>query len=248
MSSRSVSLIYSALAVVLMAACSRVDVPQAGSYRAGVALKGGEVPLQLRVDNKDSATQLWVVEGDVAAQAIDLQINGNTLQARLPYELGTLKVQFDRNTLKGELRIPTAKGEQAFAINAKRDEHYRFFKQSLSDNADVSGTWRLDLGNSSEPVALTQSFDSVDGHIRLQDVPCDVTGQMHNDDVSLAMYCKSAYWLLTGSVNKQGDLEGKAWRNNDAPIEWHARRSDDPVVGQDDASRHVSLPWAVPTR
>lgn len=228
--------------------CGKVDAPQQGLYRAGVSLKGGEVPMQLRIDQQDAATQLWVVEGDAAAQAIDLQINGNELQARLPNELGSLRVQFDRHSLNGELRLATSKGEQMFPVQAKRDEHYRFFKESLSDNADVSGTWRLDLGSSSEPVALTQSFDAVDGHLRLQDSPCDIAGQVHNDDVYLAVFCKSAYWLLKGQVNSQGELEGDAWRNNDTSIRWHAKRSDEPVISPDDPSRHVSLPWAVPTR
>lgn len=231
-----------------LAGCGKVNGPQEGMYRATVALQGGEVSMQLRIDRHDSTTQLWIVERDVAAEASDLQINGNELQAVLPHDLGRLKVQFDRNKLNGELRISTDKGDQTLAVHAKRDEHYRFFKESLSDNADVSGAWRFNLGPSSEPVALTQAFDAVDGRIKLQDAPCDIVGQMHNDDAYFAVFCKSAYWLLKGGVNGQGELEGDAWRNNDAPIRWHAKRTDESVTDQDDPSRHVSLPWAVPTR
>lgn len=248
MSSRCFLLIYSVLAVAGMAGCSKANGPQQGIYRASVALQGGEVPMQLRIDRQDSTTQLWVIERDAVAQATDLHVDGNELQAVLPHDLGQLKVRFDRNSLNGELRVTAGNGEQAFPVHAKRDEQYRFFKDSLSDNADVSGTWRLELGASSQPVALTQTYDSVDGHIKLQDTPCDIAGQMHNDDTYLAVFCRSAFWLLKGSVNGQGELEGDAWRNNDAPIRWHAKRSDEPVIDQDDPSRHVSLPWAVPTR
>ena len=238
------------IGVTGLAACSKLNSPQPGTYRAAIQMGGGEIPMQLRVDrDKDSALQLWVVEGDLRAQATDVVVNGNRLQATLPHQLGSLQVQVDRNRWQGQLQLAATKEQaQPFAITAKREASYRFWKDSLTDNADISGNWRVQLGNVSALMSLTQSRDIVDGQLQLHDMTCDVMGQVHNDDLSLAAFCKGQLWLLRGGVNKAGALAGEAWRNHDSSQAWQATHTDETIQSSDDPSRQVSLPWAVPTR
>ncbi|MES1196282.1 MAG: hypothetical protein ABUL58_04990, partial [Steroidobacter sp.] len=171
------------------------------------------------------------------------------LQATLPHQLGKLRANFDRNNLKGELQLPSAENRSlSFPIIARRGENYRFIKNSLTDNADVSGGWRIKLTAASALMSLTQKRDVVDGQMQLQDMPCDVIGQVHNDDVYLAAYCQTQLWLFKGTVNKSGELEGEAWCNQDSSQHWQGKHTDEIIQPQEDESRKVSLPWAVPTR
>lgn len=236
----------------VLGACGMVNSPQPGMYRAVISLAGGEVPMQLRIDKMDAAknlaVQLFVVEGEASVPATDLQINGNELRATLPGELGVLKVQFDRNSLHGELQLAAVAGKPlAFPVTARRGENYRFFKTAATDNADISGGWRVQVLNDSMPLALIQTHDGVDGSLHVQDKSCDITGQIHNDDVYLAGFCKWQLMLFKGSVNKEGELAGDFWQNNQPSQYWHARRSNEVIEPQTD-NRPVKLPWAVPTR
>ena len=77
---------------------------------------------------------------------------------------------------------------------------------------------------------------------------CDVTGQIHNEDVYLAAYCKTQLWLFKGKVNQQGELEGDSWCNHQPAQHWLAKHTVDAIDPTEDASRRVTLPWAVPTR
>jgi hypothetical protein len=105
----------------------------------------------------------------------------------------------------------------------------------------------VQVGNTSMPLSLTQAHDLVDGHLQVSDKSCEVTGQVRNDDVYLAGFCKLQLLLLKGRVNKEGELAGDFWRNHEASQHFHARRSDDSVEPQAD-NQPVKLPWAVPTR
>jgi len=241
------TLLLTALACVL-AACGHSNSVEPGMYRAAIQLAGGEVPIQLRIDRNDSGLQLWVVEGVLQAQATDVKITGNHLSATLPYDMGVLQSQFDRDSLKGELTRSLAGTAQSFPITARHNESYRFWKDFATDNTDVSGNWRVQIESTSVLLSLSQLRDAVDGQVQLQEVPCDVVGQAHNDDVYLAAYCKSRLWLFKGSVTKSGELQGKVWSNQDAARSWQAHHTDEPLLPSDDPSRQVALPWAVPTR
>lgn len=232
--------------LIVLCSCGRIATSRSGLYHAEIHLSEGVIPMQLRIDEQNSDMALWVVEGDRQARA-ELVLHDNNLVATLPNDLGVLRAQFDGKRLTGTLQLPDP-SLTAFQVVAMPDAGYRFFKEIKSDNADVSGTWRMQLGTFSELALLEQIHDTVDGHMQIGKQQCDLMGQMQGDDINLAIFCKNELWLLKGSVNKRGDLEGRAWRNHDAAVNWHAKHSDEPVASQEDTSRKVSLPWAVPTR
>lgn len=233
-----------------MTACSRRAAPQPGEYRLAVKLPGGDVPMQVRIDEHKPGLQLWVLDGRRSEAAKGVSAGGHILHALLPQNLGTLDVTFDRNSLQGKLQRSTADGgEVVFPVNGALNRHYRFFEKSLTDNADVSGSWTLQVPSAKAPVflLLTQHLDAVNGALHVDNFPCDIRGQVHDDDVYLAAFCRNQFWLLKGAVTDQGDLQGQLWRNNDSAVPWHAEHGETPVkalVG----SRKAVPPWAVPAR
>ena len=231
-----------------LCACSKVNSLQPGMYRAEIQLGGGAVPMQLRIDAQQLTAQLWIVEADQQELA-KLTVTDKTLHAELPHQLGTLSAQFDRNSLRGELRRATTSNIlETFKFAAEREVNYRFVKESSTDNADVSGNWRVQLASVTALVSITQVHDLIDGQMQFKDMACDVTGQTHNEDVYLAAYCKTQLWLFKGKVNQQGELEGDSWCNHQPAQHWLAKHTVDAIDPTEDASRRVTLPWAVPTR
>ena len=208
------------------AACARREAPQPGEYRLAIQLPGGEVPMQVRIDKAHSVLQLRVIDGRRSAAAADLKVGAGTLHALLPQSLGTLDVDFDHNGMHGKLQRTSDDKSVVFPVTALRNAHYRFIEKSLTDNSDVSGNWRVHIASaSSSLMSLSQRHDAVDGQWQ-SGTPCDIRGQVHDDDVYVAAFCKDQLWLLKGKVDTHGNLEGQAWRNNDPPLPWHAEHVD----------------------
>lgn len=229
-----------------VAACARREAPQLGEYRLAIQLPGGEVPMQVRIEKQHSVLQLRVMDGRRSATATDLKVGAGTLHALLPQSLGTLDADFDRNGMHGKLQRVSDDKFVVFPVTAVRNAHYRFIEKSLTDNSDVSGNWRIHIASASSLMSLSQRHDAVDGQWQ-PGTSCDIRGQVHDDDVYIAAFCKDQLWLLKGKVDAHGNLEGQAWRNNDPPLAWHAEHVD-ASFNPDAGNREAVPPWAVPAR
>ncbi len=256
------------LLALWLTACSRLDAPEPGDYRAVLNLKGGELPLLLKITPPASSgnasenapgnapintVSLALLAGDQTFNANQVAIQNGKLTAEWA-GLGTLSGEFSTQGIRGELRIKAANGHVvALPLTARRDQPYRFTEQSSSDNADVSGSWQLealstDHFNTPMLMQLRQQHDQVDGSIQLPEGGViGVIGQTRGDDVWLGLLGQGRAVLLKGKVNDRGELQGEFWVNLESAQPWIARH-DHHTSATDVADRQVGMPWAVPVR
>lgn len=253
-----VRLLLLGLLTLWLTACSRLNAPEPGDYRAVLNLKGGELPLLLTVTPATNATDgisLSLRVGDHTFTAQQVTAHEGKLTVEWT-ELGTLSGEFSTQDIHGELRIVGTNGKPvALPFSAQRAQHYRFIEKSLSDNADVSGNWQLealsaDHFNVPVPMQLHQQHDQVDGSIELpQGGVIGVIGQTHGDDVLLGMLGQGRAVLLKGKVNEHGELQGEFWVNLGSAHPWMARRDQQATMASRDVTdRQLGMPWAVPVR
>ena len=244
------------LLALLSTGCSRLDGPVAGDYRAVVEVKGGQVPLELRIGSQGGTPQLWLLQDGDALAATAVQFHEGVLEAQLPEGAGNLKVSFSRKQLKGELQIADPLGKtETLPFNAELNQRFRFVAQASTDNADISGYWQLSAispDHFSAPVTLQlrQSFDAVDGKLILDQgsKPLTLYGQANGDDVYLSALSQGRTLLFKGKVDQHGDLQGQIWINSSQAQPAIATRIKDEQPDNEEVVRKVALPWAVPTR
>lgn len=239
-----------------LSACSKLEAPVPGEYRAYVELRGGQVPFQLRIGNDHGQPQVSLLQDGKAIAATGVSMQDGVLTAQLPQGAGSLRVTPERKSLKGELRITDAQGlAQALPFAADLGASYRFLEKGNTDNVDASGDWLLETpstGHFVTPVKLqlTQSHDAIDGVLQLDaNTALPVVGQASGDQVFFSAIGHGRALLFKGEVTAQGELKGELWHNLDAAHAAIARRAATAAGdASEDALRQVALPWAVPTR
>lgn len=242
----------------LLGGCGKLAAPLPGTYRAQVNLPGGEVPFELQVSAKDGNTSMAILRADETLPLTNLKLHDGTLEAQLPEAAGIVHADIGRGKLHGELRLLDQHGKsQVLPFAADLDKHYRFIEQPSTDNADISGYWRLEAispEHFSEPVTLQlqQRFDAVDGQLRLPDGKAlAILGQMQGDELYLSALGYGRALLLKGKVAKNGELQGDLWMNMSNVKTWAAKRMTDEQAQAAsepiDQMRRVALPWHIPT-
>jgi hypothetical protein len=243
--------------IALLGACSRLDAPVPGLYRAHVNVRGGEVPFELQISQQNGVTTLGIQRGDSLSPLTGLKLQDDALEAELPDAAGMLHADIGRDTLRGELRLVDPHGKTvALPFAAELNKPYRFIEHPLSDNADIAGYWTLEAispEHFAEPVTLIlqQRFDAVDGQLKLPDgKQLTVLGQVHGDEVYLSSLGFGRALLFKGKVSAQGELQGEVWANLSNVKTWAARRMSDAQAQaaseQEEKLRRVALPWAIP--
>jgi len=244
------------LLALWLAACSRLDTPEPGDYRAVLNLRGGELPVQLKVTpaSGTAPVRLSLIVGDQTFNSAEIKAVDGRLTVRWD-DLGTLSGKFTADNLQGELRVAGADGKPvALPFAARRDQSYRFIEKSASDNADISGSWQLealseDHFNVPVIMQLHQQHDQVDGDVHLPNgVTIGVIGQTHGDAVSLGLVGHGRAVLLKGKVDAHGELKGEFWVNLGSAHPWIARVDHHGSAADNVANRQVGMPWAVPVR
>lgn len=240
------------LFALLLGACSKLESPQPGDYRAHIELGGGIVPFELNVDTK---AQLWLVQNGAAQAATELKITDGVLTAQLPNGSGTLQATIGHAKLQGELVVSDNHGKQQhLPFAAELNKPYRFVANSSTDNADVSGQWQfeaLDLDHSNAPVTLRlqQKFDAIDGELVFADgAGLLIYGQAQGDDIYLGGLGQGYVLLFKGKVDTHGDLQGQLWINSSTAQTVVVTRMSEKSTESEEILREVALPWAVPTR
>lgn len=247
------------IALFNLSACSKLDAPTPGAYRAHVTLNGGEAPFELRVNQQNGRTLVAIVHDDQLQPATGVIIKDGRLVAQLPDASGTLNAEIQRDELKGELQLTDPQGKvQHLPFIADLNRHYRFLTKPSTDNADVSGYWELQTNDAAHFTApltlkLEQHFDAVDGELKLSDNQVlQLIGQANGDELYLSALGHGRATLFKGRVTSQGELQGYLWSNLGDAQPWHARRLSDKQVAalsnEADQARQVALPWNIPTQ
>jgi hypothetical protein len=237
------SLLTAALLLTLLAACSSpVDEPHTGVYRAVLELPGGAAPFGLDIAKEQDGFVLYIVNDSERTRVDEVQFAGHELTARLPGNENTLRARMYRDRLDGEVTLMTAAGaEQIIPFKAKHGETHRFYKEPLTDNADLAGRWEMALtsgGRSTPAVAVFQQrHDRVTGTVT---TPAGeqrfLEGQVHGDEAQLSAFDGGLAYLYKLNVDEDGELEGDFWQGLASHSKVRAARNEDATLDGGGAS------------
>lgn len=235
---RSVCLrVFLASALATLAACGKpVDEPQPGVYRAALKLPGGEAPFGLEVARENDRFVLYLVNATERTRVDNVTLADDELSAVFPGYENTLRATMYRDRLEGNVTlIKDDSKEQVIPFRATRAETHRFYKESLTDNADLAGRWEVTLtsaGKSTAAVAIfEQRHDRVTGTVM---TPTGdhrfLEGQVHGEDAQLSTFAGGLAYLYKLEVNSRGELEGDMWQGLASHSKVKAHRNDDATV------------------
>jgi hypothetical protein len=250
---RSISLAKRAIffcASVTLAGCAYFDSePQPGIYRAVIESPAGELPFGLQLEDSGSAEagfSAFILNGAERIEVQDVSRAEKRLVLTLPGEMSKLTFTAHGNKLAGTIRLVEEDGSaQELPFAADLGKAFRFFPESMTDNADVAGRWSASIaqpaGNSRLVADLMQSHDQIaavfydrsGGQQKL-------TGQVQDDEFRLSGFDGSTALLYAATVNEAGDLAGEYWSSRTGAAHWTARRDPDaevaPETGQTEAT------------
>lgn len=197
--------------VLLLGACDRTpDQPSAGVYRAALTWQGEELPLRIEVANESGRTRLWVFDGAYRLEASRVSAGGGRLEAQLPAGLGTLSAEIRRKQLTGTWALTSGANDQRLPLRARLGEDWLFYEQPQTDNADLSGSWRLDCGDGAPwTLKLDQSHDRIGGYAQSATQRLLIAGQVHGDEARLTGLGSQTVMLYRGVMDRHGEWPGE---------------------------------------
>ena len=222
-----------------LAGCgAQLDEPSLGKYRATLALPGGEAPFGLEIAKENDRFVLYLVNDSERTRVDNVQIAQRELRAVFPGYENTLRARMYRDRLEGDVTLIKAGGKEqvipfAARLNDRGNAGYRFYKDALSDNADLAGTWEVtltdDKGKATPAVAIVQQqHDRITGTVM---TPTGdhrfLDGQVHGDEAQLSTFAGGLAYLYKLKVNKSGELEGDMWQGLASHSKVRAKRNDD---------------------
>jgi thiol-disulfide isomerase/thioredoxin len=199
-------------------------------------LPGGDAPFGLDIALEDEKTILYLNNGTERTRVASVNVKDGELSAVFPGYENTLRAKMSRDALEGNVTLIKAGGvEQVIPFKAKLNETWRFYPQSLTDNADVAGRWEVTLadseGRTTKAVALLeQSHDRVTGTVM---TPTGdhrfLEGQIHGDELQLSTFAGGLAYLYKLRV-VDGALQGDYWQGLKSHEQVAAIRNDDAEV------------------
>lgn len=230
----------------MFAGCGYLDTePQPGIYRAIIKTPVGELPFGLQLEESDGPDS---VTGFILNGADRIQLKGVSRAEKrfvmaLPRGENTLTFTARRKKLNGTLRLFNDGSAHDFPFQAELGTGYRFFAESMTDNADVAGRWSVTIAQSSGSKSfvadLMQSHDQVAAVFYEHAGQQRLTGQVQDDEFRLSSFDGSTALLLTATVNGAGDLEGEFWSSLAGSARWTAKR--DPEAELETESTEAAL-------
>jgi peroxiredoxin len=220
-------------AVSLLIGCERVELPREGQYRGVVEVPGGDLPFGLEVAREDGTVVLYLENAAERMRVPEVVIEEQRLEAKFPGYQNSLTAVVSRDRLDGELTLVKAKGvEQVMPFTATFGDDYRFFDESASDNADVSGRWQVtfteDSGRSYPAVAeFEQAHDRVTGTFL---TPTSdhrfLEGQVRGETLHLSTFDGAHAYLYRAKIDAEGALVGEFWSGTKWHETWRATRDE----------------------
>ena len=220
-----------------LAACGKpVDEPQPGVYRAALELPGGETPFGLEVARENDRFVLYLVNAAERTRVDNVTLADDELRAVFPGYENTLRATMYRDRLEGNVTlIKDDSKEQVIPFRATRETSYRFYEDSLTDNADLAGRWEMTLTSEGKNTAAVAIFEQQ--HDRLTGTVMTPTGdhrflegQVHGEEAQLSTFAGGLAYLYKLKVNGQGELEGDMWQGLASHSKVKARRNDEATL------------------
>lgn len=235
--------------LVTIAACDRpVDEPRTGRYRATLQLPGGEAPFGMEVSKENDSFVLYLENAAERTRVGNVTLADGELTAVFPGYENSLQARLYADRMEGSVTlIKDRSQEQVIPFHARLQEQgaatYRFYKEPLTDNADLAGRWEMTLtsdGKSSAAVGIfEQQHDRVTGTVM---TPTGdhrfLEGQVHGEEAQLSTFAGGLAYLYKMKVNRHGELVGEMWQGLASHSTLTARRNDNATLeGQEPSTQ-----------
>jgi len=227
-------------ATLTLSACSKPANRelQPGSYRATLALPGGKsVPFGLDVAQEEAGKVLYVINGDERIRLDEVQATAGKLEARFPGYETTLTAEVAGDELTGAIALVHADGKALrLPFTAKLGETWRFYAESLPDNADFAGRWDVTFtdgtGRRTPGVAtFDQRFANVTGTVQMPTGDQrHLAGEAHDEELRLSRFDGGAVLLYEAKLDAKGALVGEAWSDRGGAQRFVATRNPDASI------------------
>jgi thiol-disulfide isomerase/thioredoxin len=191
---------------------------QMGTYRAVLALPGGELPFGLALEQQGPAVVGYLINGPERLPLNEVKISGTHLEILMPGYENRLIADANGTILHGEIVLDKLGGKQQHVpLQAQLGQDYRFFPSPATDTPDVAGRWAVTFtdaaGAAEKDVGeFTQSHDIVSGTI-LTDTGDHryLAGQVHGDELYLSTFDGAHAFLYKAKITADGGLAGDYW-------------------------------------
>jgi thiol-disulfide isomerase/thioredoxin len=227
-------------AALALAACSKPVSRelQAGSYRATLELPGSKtVPFGLDVAQEETGMVLYVINGNERIRLDEVAVTPGQLQARFPGYETTLSAKVRGGELTGDVMLVHAGGKVLqLPFTAQIGETWRFYPDTLPNNADFAGRWDVTLtdgtGRPTPGVAMfDQSFDDVTGTVQLPTGDQRfLAGEAHDEEFRLSRFDGGAVVLYEAKLDASGKLVGETWSDRGGSQRFVATRNPDAAI------------------
>lgn len=220
-----------------------------GSYRATLALPGGDLPFGFEIGREAGGAVIYLENGSERVRIDEVDIDGGRIDARMPGFDNRLTAQVDGAKLEGELVLVKRGGsQQRIDFAAERDVAHRFFAKPLSDNADMSGRWAVTftredgtrfpaVGEFRQSHAeITGTFLTPTGDHRY------LAGEVRDDELFLSAFDGAHAYLYRARLTPTGELTGTFWSGLASKQSFVAKR--DPSATLEGAAQSAVRPEA----
>jgi peroxiredoxin len=202
-----------------------------GTYRAVLAVKGGDLPFGLELAHEDGKDVAYLLNGPERARVSDVRIDGSRIELLMPGYGNRIEARRVGSRLEGSVILLRPGGVlRKVPFVAEHGAKYRFFPEAGAGGADVSGRWAMtmtgDAGNQSFAIGeFQQSGHRVSGTIRRASGDDRyLEGEVRGDTLFLSRFDGGSAHLHKARLNERGELVGEFWSGGGAHQSWVARR------------------------
>lgn len=189
-----------------------------GNWRATLQLPGGELPFGLEIANESGRYVAYLVNGAERVRVPDVTVADGHIEMMMPGFENRIRASIEDETLRGDLTLVKRDAKnQIIPFAARYGPDYRFIKEPVTDNADMTGRWAVTFkeadGKEYRAVGefhqihhqVTGTFLTGTGDHRF------LAGDVRDNDFFLSTFDGAHAFLYKGRITAKGGLEGTFW-------------------------------------
>ncbi|MFO7276875.1 MAG: TlpA disulfide reductase family protein [Pseudomonadota bacterium] len=210
-----------------------------GTYRATLALPGGELPFGLEIAREGGQYVAYLVNGSERVRVPEVTVADGRIEMIMPGLRNTLSARITRTGLEGEVvLVKLNEKNQHIPFAAEYGATHRFIAQPEGESADLSGRWSVtfteESGKQYQAVGeftqrgheLTGTFLTPTGDHRF------LAGDVEGDEFALSTFDGARAFLYRGRINRRGEMEGTYWSGLAWQERFVGRRDDSATLAQ----------------
>lgn len=190
---------------------------KSGDYRLVVATPIGEMPINMKLEQKGAAWVAAYINGPERMQAEVTRVVGNNIVAEFPSYGSKLDAKVDDGgNVTGNLVFTRAAGQVEIPITGKAGVSYRFFPEPAKDYAAIGGRWMLTVptpdGKSRPGIGeFTQTRNAIHGAVMYTNADSRwLAGEVRGNDVYMSIFDGGTGQLWRATVQPDGTLSGQS--------------------------------------